>query len=474
MNIDKPFERDERLFLYRLAVEKMAAGNYKISVPTSKIDDIGCLGQALKELADHLQARSSEEQRMHRITANMNAGLVLEDILDSIYRDFKGVIPYNRIGLALLQNGGDAVISVWGKSDQPVIKLDKGYSAPLLGSSLEKVLNTGQPRIIDDLLAYLKTKPQSESTHLIVSEGIRSSLTCPLQVDGSPVGFLFFSSVEPHTYEKRHIDTFQKIANEVSLCVEKGRLASELAASKYALETQNEDLRRMNEIKNTFLAIAAHDLRSPLSQIQLAADLLLEPDQWMSEDERKSLLQSFLANIENQSKQMLGLINDLLDVSQIEAGKLSLKFESIPLIQFMETIALEFTRLATKEIRVELLDIPDERIVADSQRLRQVLDNLVSNAVKYSPPGSRVVLDVQRESFHWRFSVIDQGPGFNPEDLGNLFQETALLAETNNLRHKSAGLGLAISRRIVEAHGGKIGVETSPGEGSTFWFTLPY
>lgn len=146
----------------------------------------------------------------------------------------------------------------WVKTDQPAMFLSRDYTAPLEGSSLQTIIDTGQPRIINDLAAYLKAKPDSQSTSLIVAEGIRSSLTCPLIVDSIPVGFMFFSSIHPDTYTHDHVEIFMKIAAQLSVIVEKGRLVSELADQKEAIERQHQELRHWYLLQEEYLQQAAH------------------------------------------------------------------------------------------------------------------------------------------------------------------------------------------------------------------------
>jgi len=171
---------------------------------------------------------------------------------------------------------------------------------------------------------------------------------------------------------------------------------------------------------------------------------------------------------------MLGLVEDLLDVSQIESGKLELNQTALQLDTVLQDAVKRHNQLATpKNTRVDLAETPAGQVYADPRRLRQVLDNLISNAVKYSPPGSTICLKAERIPDFWKVSVRDQGPGITPEDREKLFQDFARLSARPTGGEKSTGLGLAITRRVVEAHGGRIGVDSTPGQGATFWFTLP-
>ncbi len=473
MAINKQASQDQRIPRYIEAVERLKGGHYDIDVPVTPTDGLGQLGQALRGLAHSLETRSRELQKLAEITTRINAGLLLDDILESVYQDFREIIPYNRIGFSLLEEDNQTVRvqSCWAKSDQPVVKLTKGYSAPLAGSSLETIINTGQPRIINNLLKYLEKKPDSASTRLIVAEGMRSSLTCPLVANGTPVGFTFFSSIEPGTYADVHVDTFKRIAGQLSVIVEKGRLTSELAAQKAAIEQQNEELHRLNELKNTFLDIAAHDLRGPIGVIQMAAYFLLMD---AASQLPKSEVKSFLNDISDQTHYMLALLDDLLDVTQVETGRLKLNLGPVEMNNFLtEAVKRHAKMAAPKETQVLLKLGPAGSVMADPIRLRQVIDNLISNAVKYSPPGSTVKVGVQRTQSEWRVNVQDEGPGLTSEDRERLFQDFARLSAKPTGGEKSVGLGLAITRRVVEAHGGQVGVDSVPGQGANFWFTLP-
>jgi signal transduction histidine kinase len=468
---DRMLNHDERIVHYIEAAEQMLQGQYNIEVPVVPADDeLGHLGLALRRLASGLEVRYREIQKINEITMRINSGLLLDEILDGVYEDFREFIPYDRIGFSLLEDEGRIVRARWARSSLPEIHLQRGYAAVMEGSSLQTILETREPRILNDLTAYLEAKPHSNSTRLIVEEGIRSSLTCPLIANGVPVGFLFFSSVEPNTYDHVHVDTFKAIANQLSVIVEKGRLVSELAEQKESIERQNEELQRLNEMKNRFLGMAAHDLRSPIGNIYTASNLMLLPDMDFSPEETHR----FLTDIFEQTVYMLGLLDDLLDISQIESGKVNLLKEPVCARTFLEDVIARHNKLASaKNTHVVLDFVAEGEVMADRLRLRQIMDNLLSNASKYSPPGSTIRVRAFNTPSRWRIEVLDEGPGITPEDRARLFQDFARLSAQPTGDEKSTGLGLAITRRVVEAHGGKIGVDSEPGHGATFWFTLP-
>jgi serine phosphatase RsbU (regulator of sigma subunit) len=252
--------------------EALLAGNGP--VPSDLLGDEAAyqhLLQAARQLIDRIHQREEEVHRLLRVTENINRGLGLEEVLEFLYEEFRSLIPFNRIGCALIDEVTGQVVSRWARSDRPIL-LGKDFRAPLAGSTLADVVRTGRPRILNDLEEYLRQKPRSASTELIVREGMRSSLTCPLVVRGRPVGFLFFDSDQPGTYSRAHVEFFQQAAGQLSLILEKGRLYSELAEQAALIERQNRQLLAELELARHFQRsmIPAEGLRVPGLEIAFA------------------------------------------------------------------------------------------------------------------------------------------------------------------------------------------------------------
>lgn len=238
-----PYSDNGSLAAYIAATEKLRRGEFDLTdLPSSPRDDLARLGDNLKALATALESSAQELHKINQITAHINAGFLLDEILDRIYVEFQDFIPYDRMGVSLIDPVTDTVTAVWARSNSPRQRIRKGYTARLQGSSLQTIIDTGRPRIINDLEQYLREHPESYSTKLALSEGIRSSITCPLVANGRAIGFIFFSSTQPDTYRSAHIDLYLNISSQLSMIVEKGILMSEQASQRAALERQREAL----------------------------------------------------------------------------------------------------------------------------------------------------------------------------------------------------------------------------------------
>ena len=410
----------------------------------------------LKE-SKELESKFNEIKMLDSLTEKINAGFILRDVLNYVFESFRVIIPYERIGVAFLVDKGETVEHKWTRSDATEIKLDKGYSAKLEQTTLNSVIITGKPRIIKDLREYLKERPQSDSTKRMVEEGMQSSLTCPLIALGRPIGFMFFSSFKVNAYSNVHVELFKQIAGQLAVIVEKSRLYQKLE--------------ELNELKNGFLGMAAHDLQNPNNLIRLYLNQLTE-----SLGDNKKDQHVWISKMHDISDSMLALIDDFLDISTIEAGQLQLKLEPV-LPDVFFTNCFEANKLLIKEKSITLkLDLEKglTMVDIDSDRINQVLNNLIANAMKYSIPNTEIILSARKIEDVLEVSVIDQGQGIPQNDIHKLFKMFGKANVRPTAGEKSTGLGLVICKHIVEAHGGRIWVESEgTGKGATFKFTLP-
>ncbi len=238
------------------------------------------------------------------------------------------------------------------------------------------------------------------------------------------------------------------------------------------LELQNRRIQQANRLKSEFLANMSHELRTPLNAIIGFAELLhdghVDPDSPQH--------QEFLGDILTSGRHLLELINDVLDLAKVEAGKLEFRPEQVDVGKLIgEVVAITRTTAATKKITVKTeLDAGLGTIMLDPNRFKQVAYNYVSNALKVTPEGGRVTIRTRPEDDRsFRIEVEDTGVGIQPADLGRLFVEFQQLDGGAAKRHQGTGLGLALTRRLVEAQGGTVGVRSTPGQGSVFHAVLP-
>ncbi len=245
---------------------------------------------------------------------------------------------------------------------------------------------------------------------------------------------------------------------------------AELGAANKALELQNREVERATRLKSKFLASMSHELRTPLNAIVGFSDLLAEQTAGQLNDKQKR----FVNHIKQGSSHLLQLINDILDLSKIEAGQLELRCEDFKVKDALPEVLSTIRPLAmAKNIQVRHTMETDWAVYADRVRFKQILYNLISNAVKFTPKEGRIDIDCHEDGNSVRISVTDTGIGIRPEDQAVIFEEFRQVEGAADTAQEGTGLGLAITKRLVEQQGGKIAVESSPGKGSRFTFTLP-
>lgn len=252
---------------------------------------------------------------------------------------------------------------------------------------------------------------------------------------------------------------------------ELSRLNNDLVNMQRELAKKNRELDELNKIKNQFLGIAAHDLRNPLGVIMGYSDYILEEDNGNFSEEHLMMLNSILKS----SEFMLSLINNLLDVSAIESGKLELELTKADLISVIRNnVELNNVIAQKKNIQIHL-NAQDQisEILIDIGKIEQVLNNLISNAVKYSFPDTTVQVNIYQNDSEVIVSVTDQGQGIPESELEKLFKPFEKTSVQSTAGEKSTGLGLSIVKNLVLGHKGRIWVESKVGEGSTFYFSLP-
>lgn len=255
-----------------------------------------------------------------------------------------------------------------------------------------------------------------------------------------------------------------------SLYDEVTRLNNDIMVAQRALAKANFELEQLNALKNQFLGMAAHDLRSPLGAILTYSDFLIDEAGAALTQEQ----QQFLAIIQSSSNYMLTLVNDLLDVAIIESGKLQLELAPTNMLLLVRNVVTVQRVLAVKkDIAIELLESPIPTLLVDALKIEQVMYNLLGNAMKFSPPHTKITVIIEHYPGEVHILVSDQGSGIPDNERGKLFNLFGKTSVRSTAGEKSSGLGLAIAKRIIEGHGGRIWVEDCViGKGATFVVSL--
>jgi signal transduction histidine kinase/ActR/RegA family two-component response regulator len=292
----------------------------------------------------------------------------------------------------------------------------------------------------------------------------QSALAVPLKVRGQVIGALdFYEAEQVRDWSTEDIAMVETVANQVALAIENARAYEEL-------QKRADQLKEIDRLKTQFLANMSHELRTPLNSIIGFSRVILKGiDGPITEQQRVDL-----TSIYNNGQHLLGMINDILDISKIEAGRMELLFEPVDIQQIISGVMSTVIALVKDrpiELKQEVApDLPTIR--ADSMRVRQVILNLLSNATKFTEEG-HIILRAWADNEQITISVKDTGIGIALEHQALIFEEFRQVDGSSTRRTGGTGLGLAISRHFVEMHGGCIWVESEPGVGSTFTFTLP-
>ena len=293
--------------------------------------------------------------------------------------------------------------------------------------------------------------------------GYRTLLGVPLMREGAAVGALLLGRAAPRPFTPQQIELLESFADQAVIAIENVRLFDEI-------QEKSRQLEEASQHKSQFLANMSHELRTPLNAILGYTELMADGAYGEPSDKMLGILK----RLESNGKHLLGLINDVLDLSKIEAGQLVLVLSEYSVQDIAQTVHSTLEPLAADKKLAFKLELAPELPAGhgDGRRLTQVLINLVGNAIKFTDAGE-VAIKAEASNGSFCVSVRDTGPGISADDQTRLFQEFQQADNAITKKKGGTGLGLAISKRIIEMHGGRIWVESQPGQGSTFTFTLP-
>ncbi len=306
-------------------------------------------------------------------------------------------------------------------------------------------------------------EPTYPTREIMKREGFRALLAVPLLREDRLIGGLVVRRRAPGQFQKETVDLLQTFATQSALAIQNARLFREIEAKGRELEIASKH-------KSDFLANMSHELRTPLNAILGYTELIIDK---IYGDVPENI-QEVLERVEKNGRHLLGLINDVLDLSKIEAGQLLLSLDDYSMKEVVHTVFTAVESLAAeKNLELKVSVSPEvAHGKGDQQRISQVFLNLVGNAIKFTEAGE-VRVEATASNDNFVVSVSDTGPGLSEADKQMIFEEFHQVDGSSTRKKGGTGLGLSIAKRIVEMHGGRIWVESTEGKGSTFWFTLP-
>ena len=306
-------------------------------------------------------------------------------------------------------------------------------------------------------------EPTYPLREIIVRDGFRALLAVPLVREDKLIGGLVVRRRAPGQFQKKTVELLQTFATQSALAIQNARLFREI-------EEKGRELEIASKHKSEFLANMSHELRTPLNAILGYTELILDKIY----GEVPERIQEVLERLEKNGRHLLGLINNVLDLSKIEAGQLTLSLSEYSMGEVVQTVFTSVEALAgEKKLELKVM-VPSDLTTGkgDEQRIAQVLLNLLGNAIKFTEEGE-VTVEVTASNETFLVSVSDTGPGLSEADQNKIFEDFQQADGSTTRGKDGTGLGLSIAKKIIEMHGGRIWVESTLGKGSTFWFKLP-
>jgi len=476
----------------QISATSIAQGDLDTFIDTSSNDEIGSLAKdlnvmresikhlfgELRESKDKLEdysrtleqkvevrtrelARSVEElQALGQVSQAVSSSLDLQKVLATIVA--------HAVELSGTESG--AIYEFDETSEQFQLRATHRMSEELTRAIREGRMNLGETALgragekrqavqVPDI----REEPAYPLREIIERDGFRALLAVPLLREDRLIGGLVVRRKAVGQFDKETVDLLQNFATQSALAIQNARLFREI-------EKKGQELAIASKHKSEFLANMSHELRTPLNAILGYTELILDkiygnvPEQ----------IQEVLERVEQNGRHLLSLINDVLDLSKIEAGQLTLSLNEYSMKEVVQTVVTAVESLAAEknlELKVKVSPEVDYG-KGDEQRISQVLMNLVGNAIKFTEEGE-VEVEATASKDTFVVSVSDTGPGLSESDQQRIFEEFHQVDASSTRKKGGTGLGLSIAKRIVEMHGGRIWVESTLGKGSTFSFTLP-
>jgi signal transduction histidine kinase len=330
------------------------------------------------------------------------------------------------------------------------------------------------PKIVTDW-SYMFSPSYSaqEAKRMQSIVGIKTSIIYPISYHGEIRGIMIFSLIKDQKDirdEERQL--IRGLTDVVGIAVQNARLYSSLDQTKKSLEQANEHLKELDKLKDEFVSVASHELRTPMTAIRSYLWLLID----RKKDQLDAESQEYLNIAFNATERLLHLVKNMLTISRIEGNRLELNKEQINLYEIGKMVYDELAiEIDKKHIARSISEPSMIPVMGDKERLAEVFQNILGNALKFTPTDGKITMTFHTDETSATISISDTGPGLSAEDIQKLFQKFSMIKSSYAKSSTSGGtgLGLFITKRIINLHGGDIRIESTVGTGSTFIFTVP-
>ena len=410
---------------------------------------------------ENLKARNRELMVLRKISETILASLDLKLVLEQILEEAMFIGSFDLGNIRLLDSSGDTL-------DVAVFRGYRERENVLSHRRISRMTQATQSRFGDRIFNQpcIEEHVQAcKGLRTLKKEGVEAFVEVPVRAEGEVLGILQLASRTPLKFRPEEVHLWETIGNQMGLAVQRAQLYEET-------KRQARELEKASKLQADFSAMIAHDLRSPLMNITGVAELMMEGMFGSVSEEQKKWLLRIQANSHN----LVDLVSDFLDVSKLESGYIDVNREAVNLAELIQR-NVENYRILALDKKISIIGSVDASLVtihADPRRLDQVLGNLISNAMKFTEDGGEIEVGAAPAQAAWvQVWVRDNGEGIPADELSQLFEKYRQGNKVKNSKHKGTGLGLVICKMIVEAHGGKIRVDSQEGKGSTFSFSLP-
>lgn len=441
------------------------------------LDIFGGVSKTLAESKDTLERRLRELMVLHEASHALSRSLDIDTLLQEVLLLIKREFGFEHLSVRLL--GEDGVLRI-----RSHVGLSEAYvTASAMPPSRETYFGTSfldaRPVVVGDTRYIDKSKLIFQ---LIKDVPVSAFIHAPMTYEGRVIGVLTAYAIRgPMHFTDEFVELFAALANQLAMAGVNARLYAEVQAYSHAMEEKvarrtveleqaNDRLRELDRLKSDFLSTVSHELRTPLTSIRSFSEILLRYG--VDDPEKRT---KFVGIIHDEAERLTRMINDLLDLSKIEAGRLEPRPEPLELAPVFSR-ALDITHPIFTDKSVTMTSTIEDGlpgVYADADQLHQVLTNLLSNSLNFSPENGMIRLSARRQGGFALISVADQGPGIPLDKLEQVFERFHQVRDSQKSRPLGTGLGLTISREIVERMGGNIWVENELGAGAIFSFTVP-